>query len=294
MGDGIAHSLHHPSSSSSSLWFSINPNKRWGEMFFLLYTPFWLTFVLGIVFPLKLYEDFDELGYMLSSSALAVPSILIPPIFVGKADKGMRFKDRYWVKATLWMLIFSYVGNYFLTHYYFTVLGVSYTFPAWKMINVSTTLNFSHISNITTRRLCHSVAVLPKSVRWVIEATWILVLANSIALLETLAIVNFPHYEFVDRDAMHKVGTLFNAMHFLVSFPMFMSLPTLLFFAPIWLFGIHEILSPVGLGTLLLITRPDTLALPVQFTEHLHETLSPVGLLILKLNVGLQILKLQL
>ncbi|KAI3963097.1 hypothetical protein MKW92_051500 [Papaver armeniacum] len=63
--------------------------------------------------------------------------------------------------------------------------------------------------------------VLPKSVRWAIEATWILVLANFIALLETLTIVNFPHYEFVDRDAMHKVETLFNAMHFLVSFPMF-------------------------------------------------------------------------
>ncbi|KAI3919313.1 hypothetical protein MKW98_030449 [Papaver atlanticum] len=216
----IAHSLRHPS-SSSGLWFSINPSKRWGEMFFLLYTPFWLTLVLGILVPFKLYEDFDELGYMLSSSALAIPSILIPLIFVGKADRGMRLKDRYWVKATLWILIFSYVGNYFLTHYYFTVLGVSYTFPAWKMNNVPhSTFLISHVcflfyhvtSNITTRRLF----------RWAIEATWILVLANFIALLETLAIVNFPHYEFVDRDAMYKVGTLFNAMHFLVSFPMFM------------------------------------------------------------------------
>ncbi|RZC60643.1 hypothetical protein C5167_022395 [Papaver somniferum] len=88
---GIAHSLHlhHPSSSSSGLWFSINPSKRWGEMFFLLCMPFWLTLLLGIVVPFKLYEDFDELGYMLSSSALAIPSILVPLIFVGKVNPGI-------------------------------------------------------------------------------------------------------------------------------------------------------------------------------------------------------------
>ncbi|KAI3981699.1 hypothetical protein MKX01_020642 [Papaver californicum] len=218
---GAAHSLHphphlHHPSSSSSLWFSTNPSKRWGEMFFLFYTPFWLTLILGIVLPFKLYEDFEELGYMLSSSALAIPSILIPLIFVGKADRGMRLKDRYWVKATLWILIFSYVGNYFLTHYYFTV-------PHSTFLMAHVCYLFYHAtSNITTRRLCHSVAVLRKSVRWAIEATWILVLANFIALLETLAIANFPYYEFADRDAVCKVGTLFNAMRFLVSFPMFM------------------------------------------------------------------------
>ena len=41
---------------SSSLWLSSNPSKRWGEVFFLSYTPFWLTLCLGIVVPFKLYE----------------------------------------------------------------------------------------------------------------------------------------------------------------------------------------------------------------------------------------------
>lgn len=40
-------------------------------------------------------------------------------------------------QASLWIIIFSYVGNYFWTHYFFTVLGASYTFPSWKMNNVS-------------------------------------------------------------------------------------------------------------------------------------------------------------
>jgi len=51
------------SSSSSapptpSLWLAPNPSKRWGELFFLLYTPFWLSLSLGIVVPYKLYEVF--------------------------------------------------------------------------------------------------------------------------------------------------------------------------------------------------------------------------------------------
>lgn len=37
----------------------------------------------------------------------------------------------------MWIVIFSYVGNYFWTHYFFTVLGASYTFPSWRMNNVS-------------------------------------------------------------------------------------------------------------------------------------------------------------
>lgn len=42
-------------------------------------------------------------------------------------------------QANLWIIIFSYVGNYFWTHYFFKVLGASYTFPSWKMNNVSKT-----------------------------------------------------------------------------------------------------------------------------------------------------------
>lgn len=45
-----------PPPPSSSSWLAPNPSKRWGELFFLLYTPFWLTISLGIVVPYKLYE----------------------------------------------------------------------------------------------------------------------------------------------------------------------------------------------------------------------------------------------
>lgn len=35
-------------------------------------------------------------------------------------------------------------------------------------------------------------------------------------------LVQFPYYEFVDRAIMYKVGSLFYAIYFIVSFPMFL------------------------------------------------------------------------
>nr|CAD1820238.1 unnamed protein product [Ananas comosus var. bracteatus] len=202
-----------------------------GEAFFLIYTPFWLVLCLGIVVPYKLYERFTELEYLILGLVSAVPAILIPLFLVGKADSGKSLKDRYWVKANLWIIIFSYVGNYFWTHYFFTVLGASYTFPSWRMNNVPHTtfllthacFLFYHVaSNMTLRRLRHSIAGLPQSIQFFTEAAWILALSYFIAYLETLAIANlpshdfgdfiiniayllqFPYYEFIDRASCTK------------------------------------------------------------------------------------------
>ncbi|XP_061371816.1 cycloeucalenol cycloisomerase isoform X2 [Gastrolobium bilobum] len=219
------------SSPKPSVWLAPNPSKRWGELFFLFYTPFWLTLCLGIVVPFNLYENFTELEYLLLGLVSAVPSFCIPMLLVGKADKIIPWKDRYWVKASLWIIIFSYVGNYFWTHYFFTVLGASYTFPSWKMNNVPhTTFLLTHVcfllyhvaSNMTLRRLRHFIADLPEKVQWAYEAAWILALAYFIAYLETIAISNFPYYQFVDRESMYTVGSLFYAIYFIVSFPMFL------------------------------------------------------------------------
>ncbi|KAG9455722.1 hypothetical protein H6P81_000230 [Aristolochia fimbriata] len=221
----------HRAGPRNSLWLARDPSKRWGELFFLLYTPFWLTLCLGIVVPFKLYENFRELEYLLLGLVSAVPSFLIPVFFVSKVDSSKSWKDRYWVKASLWIVVFSYVGNYFWTHYFFSVLGASYTFPSWRMNNVPhTTFLLTHVcflfyhvmSNITIRRLRHSVAGLPQSIRWMTEAAWIFALSYFIAYLETLAIANFPYYQFVDRASMYKVGSLFYAIYFFVSFPMFL------------------------------------------------------------------------
>ncbi len=37
----------------------------------------------------------------------------------------------------MWIAVFSYIGNYFWTHYFFKLLGAAYTMPAWKLNEAS-------------------------------------------------------------------------------------------------------------------------------------------------------------
>lgn len=43
-----------------------------------------------------------------------------------------------------------------------------------------------------------------------------------LAMILYFGCVQFPYYDFVDRASMYKVGSLFYAIYFLVSFPMFL------------------------------------------------------------------------
>ena len=44
------------SSSGLSPWLAPNPAKRWTELFFLAYSPVWITWLLLVLVPFKLYE----------------------------------------------------------------------------------------------------------------------------------------------------------------------------------------------------------------------------------------------
>ncbi|KAL2347030.1 hypothetical protein Fmac_001030 [Flemingia macrophylla] len=182
--------------ASTSLWLAPNPSKRWGELFFLLYSPFWLTLCLGIVIPFNLYEKFTELEYLLIGLVSAVPTFLIPMLLVGKADRSVSWKDRYWIKACVF-------------------LGASYTFPSWKMNNVPhTTFLLTHVcflfyhvaSNMTLRRLRHFITDFPEKIQWATEAAWILALAYFIAYLETLAISNVFEISLASSRIDEKPG----------------------------------------------------------------------------------------
>ena len=41
------------------------------------------------------------------------------------------------MQANVWIAIFSYIGNYFWTHYFYKLLGASYTFPSWDLNEVA-------------------------------------------------------------------------------------------------------------------------------------------------------------
>jgi hypothetical protein len=39
-----------------SLWLAANPSKRWAEVFYLAYSPFWIAWALCVLVPFQLYE----------------------------------------------------------------------------------------------------------------------------------------------------------------------------------------------------------------------------------------------
>ena len=50
--------------------------------------------------------------------------------------------------AQVWIAIFSFVGNYFWTHYFFQLLGAAYTFPSWRLNDVRPLLDPSYAAGL--------------------------------------------------------------------------------------------------------------------------------------------------
>ena len=77
---------------------------------------------------------------------------------------------------------------------------------------------FYHVSsNMTLRRIQHSVAHLPETTQWLFKASWILILSYFVAYLETVAISN------VSKDTNKHWYLGFN----LYAFQIFINMPFL-------------------------------------------------------------------
>ncbi len=96
-----------------SPWLASNPGKRWTEVFFLAYSPFWILWALCILVPLQLYEVIQrgrsqvahwhantkrdcswwhtsgplqhagDWGYMLIGTSAAAPCVVLPLLLPG-------------------------------------------------------------------------------------------------------------------------------------------------------------------------------------------------------------------
>lgn len=196
----------------------------------------------------------------------AFPYVIIPLYFPnliggGDPDAGKPLSQRYWVKANLWIAIFSFIGNYVWTHYFYKLLGASYTFPAHRLNDVPITLYlmthayfclYHAFGNLMVRRARNEVVAFfytrdngldldskkknkneSKKGHFkrpykhiyifeiIVEVLMVFVLSYATAFAETLTIAHFPYYTFKDRERMYTVGSLFYAIYFFVSFPMF-------------------------------------------------------------------------
>ncbi|KAF0852801.1 mitochondrial cycloeucalenol cycloisomerase [Andalucia godoyi] len=210
--------------SSSSGWFASTPAKRETEIFYVKYSVCWVLFFSAIVVT-EVYEQFDRWWYAAVGAVLMFPPILISlfaPSWIGPVEASRPWHARFSVQSNAWIFVFSFIGNYFWTHYFYSLLGAKYTMDAHRLNDVPVFLiACTHAYFILYHTLSTMLLRKTRSLGLVFWWALILVMSYVTAYMETWTIERFPYYSFIDRDAMYIVGSMCYALYFVVSFPMY-------------------------------------------------------------------------
>ena len=227
-------SLQTPAPKRSALFFPSardEPSKRAYELFVAGYTPVWII-GFGIIVAFQLYEDFDAYSYLKVCGGFAAPFLLQPLVFPSAGsnspDARRPLLQRYSFKANLWIALYSFIGNYFYTHYFYSVLKARYTMPSHRLNNVPIAMylathfyfsTYHFFSNVMLRSILTSfrAGILRKILFFMSIVTF----SYFTAFMETLTISSYPYYSFEDRNMAYTVGSAFYGIYFLVSFPAF-------------------------------------------------------------------------
>jgi cycloeucalenol cycloisomerase len=220
-------------------WFSDNPDRAWTEKFFLLYSPIWMLF-MAIMMVTGWDKSFSDSALLLHSLLVATPLLLIPALLRSGQNPNDSWLNSYWLKANLYMILFSVFGNYVGSEYFFDVLGMVYHYP-----NASSTLDaaivgqgeqqvplimyfYTHAYFITYHTT--AVMVLRRFMTSQLPARILLFLPMSFlvgycwAWIETKAMANplmASSFYYSDMNAMLTYGSFIYATYFIVSFPIF-------------------------------------------------------------------------
>ena len=188
--------------------------------------------IFGIIVIFQLYETWSAKQYNTYLLILALPCvlqpILAPSAFFNSPDAHRPLSERYATKANIWLAIYTFIGNYWYTHYFYSVLKASYSMPSTRLNNVPIAMFFAthfyfssyHVfSNCMLRKIRTSFEAGVK--RRILYVSTVFVLSYFTAFMETLTISSFPYYSFEDRNMAYVVGSAFYGIYFLVSFPAF-------------------------------------------------------------------------
>jgi len=156
---------------------------------------------------------------------------LLAPSLTGEAETP--FAERYCTKANAWIAIFSYLANYWGTHYIYCVFGGKYTMPflpAHQLNGVPVAMYFAlhtcfcfyhALANKVLRRVENAY----QSDMWssLFAVVLVFVIAYILAIIETSMAASY-FYTVEDWGHMYSFGSAFYALFLMISFPMFMRL----------------------------------------------------------------------
>lgn len=212
------------------------PSKYAYEMYCWYYTPVWIG-AFGCIVAFQWYESFTARDYLVVCGGLALPFALQPFLYpqgvIGTAlpsnpDASRPLLQRYSLKANVWIATYAFIGNYWYTHYFYSVLQAKYTMPSHRINDVPIAMflatHFYFSTYHAFSNACLRYVVRAHGAGWMRSAMFVYVvvfLSYFTAFMETLTISSFPYYSFEDRDAAYVYGSAFYGIYFLVSFPAF-------------------------------------------------------------------------
>ncbi|KAL3795290.1 hypothetical protein ACHAW5_010318 [Stephanodiscus triporus] len=216
------------------------PSKYCYEIFSWYYTCIWIT-IFGYIVASQCYENFNAWGYLGVCGGLALPLLLQPILYpqasstsvngniIVNPDTQRPFHQRYSTKTNLYLITYSFIGNYWYTHYFYSVLKAKYTMPAHRLNDIPISMFLATHFYFSTYHVCVSNGMLRYVDRsyaggWRKQLLFwftVLLLSYFTAFMETLTISSFPYYAFEDRTMAYVWGSAFYGIYFLVSFPGF-------------------------------------------------------------------------
>lgn len=215
---------------SSFLPSQNNLPKKQFEEWCLIYSAIWIC-LFGIVIVTQAYEYFTEWDYMSLMVVIVSPFLLQPFLFPVDSEKNMNVFETYAFKANVWIAIFSFIGNYWYTHYFYCVLKAEYLFPAHRLNDVPICLflathfyfvTYHTFANLILRKI--ETTYKSDCFRHVFFWSCIFAFSYFTAFMETLTISSFPYYRFEDRFMAYTLGSAFYGIYFIVSFPAYFQL----------------------------------------------------------------------
>jgi cycloeucalenol cycloisomerase len=234
-------------SSIPGYWFSKNPDKAWGEKFFLTFIP--VFFIYNAVIQKMGWLEVGNFWHVTQNLLMWVPYCVVLPAIL-RRNSGVRWHESFWFKYNLYMAVYIFYATYFLTEYFFSTLGIRYKFPHVSLYLDSALLgpdertaaqNFEKIpvgmylnsvaffivyhtaSVVLMRRVKTLTLSAPKLLRFLLWTITVAAASYFFAWAETFLYVNNPeamkNVWYVDMPRMLSLGSACYALYFIVSFP---------------------------------------------------------------------------
>jgi cycloeucalenol cycloisomerase len=231
---------------SASRWLSANPDKAFAEKLYLLFLP--VFFAYNALIQQMGWLDAGTGWHVAQNFLMWFPYCVALPAWLRRGH-GIPWHRSAWLKLNLYMAVWVFYATYFHTEYFFEVLGLRYRFPAVTLSfdsqlvgpdEATAAASFQkvpvgmYLNSIAFFLVYHTAAVV--CMRRVRSATrrfdpfarrlsWVAIVVTAalfFAWAETRLYITgeaAANVWYVDLERMLRLGSVFYALYFVVSFP---------------------------------------------------------------------------